>query len=672
MNGSIIEFGMAAASLALILSCAAIVLALASVSMRHPAFAAVAGRALVVNFVLATVACLSVVWAFVYNDFSVAYVAQNSNTRLPLIYRITALWGAHEGSLLLWFWMLSFYSAAVICLHWTTHPRSMPYIMATFAAVQTGFLVLILFLSSPFTELLPAPVEGRDLNPLLQDPGLIIHPPMLYLGYVGFVVPFAFAIAALMRGSSSAEWVTATRRWTLFAWLSLTSGIMLGGYWAYYELGWGGYWAWDPVENASLMPWLTGTALLHSIMAQEKRNLFQGWNAFLAIATFALSLLGTFLVRSGVLTSVHAFAVDPTRGLYLLAFLATVTIGGFSLLVMRADTLRSPVRVEGTLSRETALLFNNLFLIVAVATVFFGTLYPLAAEVFLGERVTVAAPYFNKTVLPIMVAVVILMAIGPVVPWRKATRSHLQKLLVIPAMAALAATITGLTFGIRAIIPLLALAGIGMVLAAIITDTLRSLRARSSTTGESSHRALASLVMWNRRRYGGYVVHLGVTCVAFGILASGLFQEAKTVVLSPGERFEIGDYILTFNGMESVAGPNWAARQANLEVTSGDDSLGSMQPQRRNYPRGEMTTTESAIRSTLAGDLYVVVGEELGQGRASIRAYSIPLVGWIWAGWLVIVVGSLFALSQPRPAASRQSAGSRQVDAVTTPVGGVI
>jgi len=660
MSGSLIEIGMAATALAFVLALICVAFAIAGSLARRPAFVNVARQALLANLALVTIAAATIVWSFVQNDFSVAYVAQNSNTRLPVIYRLTALWGAHEGSLLLWLWLLTLYSALVVILHWESHPRSMPHVMATLAAVQVGFLALILFLSSPFTELHPAPAEGRELNPLLQDPGLIIHPPLLYLGYVGFVVPFAFAISALVRGSAGAEWVVATRRWTLFAWLSLTSGIMLGGYWAYYELGWGGYWAWDPVENASLMPWLTGTALLHSVMAQEKRNLFRGWNAFLAIATFALSLLGTFLVRSGVLTSVHAFAVDPTRGAYLLVFLAVVTLGGFGLLVARAEALRSDARLDGSLSRETSLLFNNLFLMVATATVFIGTLYPLVIEVIAGERITVAAPYFNKVVLPIMVAIVMLMALGPMLPWRKSSLAQMRRLMTVPFLAGVAAIALSFALGVRDIIALLALSAIGIVLASIAFDIRRSVGARIAVSGESWWRGLKTLALWNRRRYGGFLVHIGVTLVTFGIVASGLFLETKTVVLSQGDRFEIGGYTLRFDGVVPVAGPNWAARQANLDVSYGATHVGVFEPQRRNYPRGEMTTTESAILSTVSGDLYLVIGEELSGNRASIRAYYIPLVNWIWAGWIVMILGSLFALSQARSEApaTKRAAGS--------------
>lgn len=650
MSGSIIELGLASTVLALLLAMSCIIFCLTGGIRERSAFIVVGHRALIANFALVTLACATVIWSFIQNDFSVAYVARNSNTHLPLVYRITAFWGAHEGSLLLWLWLLTLYSAAVAVLHHQSHPRSMPYVMATMAAIQVGFLILILFLSSPFEQTNPAPTEGRKLNPLLQDPGLIIHPPMLYLGYVGFSVPFAFAISALVRGRAGAEWVVAMRRWILFSWLCLTSGIMLGGYWAYYELGWGGYWAWDPVENAALMPWLTSTALLHSVMVQEKRNLFRGWNVFLAITTFALSLLGTFLVRSGVLTSVHAFAVDPTRGAYLLAFLAVVTLGGFGFLVMRADALRSDAKLEGSLSRESSLLFNNLFLLVAMATVFVGTLYPLAVEVIAGERITVAGPYFNKVVLPIMVAIVGLMALGPLLPWRMSTPARLRSTLKAPILIGLFAIAIGVALGVRDIVALAALAAVGIVLSSIALDLRRSVGARTAVTGESWLQGLSRLALWDRRRYGGLVVHIGVAMITIGIIGSGIFLQSKTVVLAPQDRFQIGGYTVAYSGIENVDGPNWTAREARLNVAYGSSNVAELTPQRRRYPRGAMTTTEAAILTTFSGDLYLVIGEELSGNRVSIRAYYIPLVSFIWSGWLVILLGSIFALSQRRSA----------------------
>ncbi|MGB3864724.1 MAG: heme lyase CcmF/NrfE family subunit, partial [Xanthobacteraceae bacterium] len=434
MSANLIKLGLSAIAIAFVLSLFAMAAAAVAARGNRPAFLVSARHALIVNAVLVSLAAFTLIWSFVVADFSVLYVAENANSRLPLLYRITGMWGAHEGSLLLWLWYLCMFSMIAVIVHWRDHPLSMPWIIATLAAVQAGFIGFIIFLSSPFREILPAPPDGRDLNPLLQDPGLAFHPPLLYMGYVAFAVPFAFAVASLIRGHAGPEWVRAVRRWTLFAWTALTSGIMLGGYWAYYELGWGGYWAWDPVENASLLPWLTGTAFLHSIMAQDRRGLFRSWNVFLIVTTFALSLLGTFLVRSGVLTSVHSFAVDPGRGTYMLVFLAVVMVIGYGLVILRAERLAGTGDIESVWSREAMLLVNNLFLVSAAAVVLLGTLYPLIVEAVSGDRVTVGAPYFNKATVPMMVAVVFLMGIGPMVPWRRIAARRLRDMLRLPAI----------------------------------------------------------------------------------------------------------------------------------------------------------------------------------------------------------------------------------------------
>lgn len=649
MTGSAIDLGMAATALALALAVLAVVFSLYGERAGRPAFVAVSRQALYANFFLITLAMATVVAAFVVQDFSVLYVAQNSNSRLPFIYRLSALWGAHEGSLLLWLWYLVLFSALAVFIHRRSHPRSMPYIVATLAAIQIGFLSLILFLSSPFTEVFPPLPDGRDLNPLLQDPGLIFHPPLLYLGYVGFSVPFAFAIAALIRGRADAEWVVATRRWTLFAWMGLTSGIMLGGYWAYYELGWGGYWAWDPVENASLMPWLTGTAFLHSVMAQERRGLFGGWNLFLVITTFSLSLLGTFLVRSGVLTSVHAFAVDPARGLYILIFLGFVLAGGFGLFILRVERLRGRQSLEAATSREATLLYNNLFLLVAMVTVFVGTLYPLAVEVVADERLTVAAPYFNQVMPPILIAVVLLMGIGPVVPWRRATARRLVKRFVGPFAVGLACTAALALAGVHNLLALAALLAVFFTLAATLLDVLLAARTRAGSWKPLALTvAFVRLLRMNRRRYGGLTVHLGVLLIALGILGSGVFRETVTLSLQPGERFAVGDYLLTYRGIEGVEGPNYTARRARFGLSRDGVPLEELRPERRNYPGGEMVTTEAAIRSTPLADLYLVVGDEQSDKRISVRAFHNPLVGWIWFGWLVIGFGAALAFSHGR------------------------
>jgi len=640
-----IEIGMIATTLALLLAIAAAGFSLAGRVLVRPAYVTVARLALYVNFALVTLAIATIVHAFVTKDFSVAYVAQNSNSQLPLMYRLTALWGAHEGSLMLWLWYLVLFSALAGYLHHKTHPLSMPYILATLAGIQVGFLSFILFLSSPFTEIIPALPEGRDLNPLLQDPGLIFHPPLLYMGYVGFSVPFAFAIAALARGQLTTEWVVATRRWSLFAWTALTTGIMLGGYWSYYELGWGGYWAWDPVENASFMPWLTATAFLHSSMAQERRHLFNGWNLFLIIATFSLSLMGTFLVRSGVLTSVHAFATDPGRGAFILAFLAVVLFVSLGLLVRRANMLGGGSGIVAPVSRESALLYNNLLFIVALFTVFLGTMLPLLAEFVTNDRVTVGPPYFNQVMAPLMLAIVVLMAIGPVVPWRRASPKLLTRQFLTAGAMAVVCVIALLLFGITNILALVAAAIIAFASWATLADVYRASKVRANVIEKSILSGFSDLFFANPRRYGGLIVHLGILVICIGLVGSGLFKETKTVVLSVNDRFEIGDYVVTYHGISDVKGPNYSARSASFSAQYHGQSYGDLITEKRSYPRGNMVTTEAALLTGFWEDLHIVLGGESGNGQISLRAYRNPLVTWIWLGWLIIAIGSVVAFS---------------------------
>ncbi len=654
MNGSLIEIGLIAASLSLVFAVAAVVLAIGCLRFRAPALLVSAKRALIVVFLLVTLAGITLIHAFVSTDLSVLYVANNANTDLPLLYRLTALWGAHEGSLFLWLWYLTAFAAAAAVLHWRTHPISMPYVIAVLAAIEAGFLSFILLLSSPFTEVHPPLPAGRDLNPLLQDPGLAFHPPTLYLGYVGFAVPFAFAIAALIRGRSGREWVVTTRRWTLFSWVALTSGILLGGYWAYYELGWGGYWAWDPVENASLLPWLTATAFLHSVMAQERRNLFQSWNVFLIISTFVLSLLGTFLVRSGILTSVHAFASDPRRGVYILTFFALVSVASFGLLIVRAPRLTGPGTVSSFLSREMALLINNFLFIIGASVVLIGTLYPLAVEVLAGERVSVAAPYFNTVMPPIILAVVLLMAIGPVIPWRRVGPDRLKALFLWPGSIAGLSLIILLAVGMRHPLALAAIVLAVFAGAVTLRDLIQNARARAANTGENPAISLWRQAARNPRRFGGFVVHLGTLVLIVGIVASALFQQTVTVLLAPGERVVIGDYIVTYRGVETVAGPNYRAQRATLAVAENGRPAFVLYPEKRSYSGDRrMVTTEAAIHTTIFGDLYLVLAEERDGGGAVIRAFWNPLVVWIWIGWLFILAGVGVAILQKVPARYR-------------------
>ncbi len=662
MNGTLIELGLGATSLALILNFAAIGAVLISLQRTAPAFLHAARHAMILNFILLTIGCFTIVWSFVVKDFSVLYVAQNSNSQLPLLYRLTALWGAHEGSLMLWVWFLAVFSAIAVWVHWKSHPLSMPYVILTLAALQIGFLIFILFLSNPFIEVHPAMPDGRDLNPLLQDPGLAFHPPTLYMGYVGFAVPFAFAIAALVRGQSGREWVVTTRRWTLFSWVTLTSGILLGGYWAYYELGWGGYWAWDPVENASLMPWLTGTAFLHSIMAQDQRNLFQTWNVFLIITTFALSLLGTFLVRSGVLTSVHSFAADPGRGTYILIFLIAVAVISYGLLIWRGQRLIGPAKVSHMVSRESALLYNNLLFVAAAVIVLTGTLYPLAIEVLVGERVSVAAPYFNKVMAPVMLGIVLLMGLGPLVPWRKSSLKKLRDQFAIPAGLAVILALVSTFFWSWDGIALLAIGLVAFVFFATLMDVTKAIKAHQSVTDKSWFASLVNLAGNNQRRYGGFIVHLGTLVLIIGVVGSAFFKQEATVTLSPGDQVQAGPYTLTYERIAPNKGPNYSERMAFFNWKHKNGETGLLTPSKRNYPVTKTITTEAAIYSTLLGDLYVVLGNETKDGRVVTRAYWNPLVNWIWIGWMIVLIGVLFAMTKraPKIIAKQQQLAQKQ------------
>lgn len=643
---TLIKLGQVATSLALVLCLFAIAQAVLSVRRTSPARLVAARNAMLANFVLLTLGAATLIHAFVTSDFSVAYVTQNSNLELPLLYKITAMWGAHEGSLLLWAWYLALFSAAALVLHWRAHPLSMPWIIVTLATVQFGFLAFIIFLSNPFLTLTPIPANGRDLNPLLQDPGLAFHPPVLYLGYVGFAVPFAFAVASLIRGQVGLEWVSAVRRWTLFAWTALTSGIIFGGYWAYYELGWGGYWAWDPVENASLMPWLAGTALLHSMMVQEKRKMFRTWNVFLVVTTFLLTLLGTFLVRSGVLTSVHAFAVDPGRGAYMLGFLAVAMLAGYGLIIWRAEMLESEGRLESVLSRETAILGNSVLLLVATATVLIGTLFPLGVEVFTGQKLSVGAPYFNRVIVPIMVALLFLMALGPSIPWRGMSLRRFWRHFRLPLSGAALAVAICLVLGGHGALAVLTIAVTVFAGIAILVDMGLAIMARRRS-GKVSWLAAAGAVFGrSRRRFGGLIVHLGMVSIAVGMIGSGLFQSQATVEMRRGDSVEMAGYLITLRDVSDISDPNYQGRRATFSVAQDGQPLFELRPEKRFYPIREMTTTEVALRPGISGDLYAVMGDESADGRLVVRIFWNPLIAWIWIGWAVVLGGAALSLTE--------------------------
>ncbi|NMG66623.1 heme lyase CcmF/NrfE family subunit [Azoarcus indigens] len=585
-------------------------------------------------------ACLT--WAFVANDFSVEYVAMHSNTATPLIYRITAVWGSHEGSLLLWALTLSLWTVAVAVFSRNLPEAFVARVLGTLGWIAVGFLAFMLVTSNPFTRLIPGAAEGRDLNPLLQDPGMIIHPPLLYMGYVGFSVAFAFAIAALLTGRLDAAWARWSRPWTTAAWVFLTAGIALGSGWAYYELGWGGWWFWDPVENASFMPWLLGTALIHSLAVTEKRGAFRSWTVLLAIGAFSLSLLGTFLVRSGVLTSVHAFATDPRRGLFILAFLVAVI--GVSLLLY---AWRAPKLAGGGsfafVSRDTALLGNNVLLSVVSASVLLGTLYPLFLDALGLGKLSVGPPYFEAVFVPLMTPVVVLMMFGPFLRWKG---DELMPALRRVAPAFVASILIGLGIAL-AVGHVTWRTVLGLALAAwVVLASLQLLAARlKERAGASATSRLATIpAAW----WGMWLAHLGVGVFIIGVTMVGSLENNLDVKMKEGERVEFSGYTLLFRGVRDAPGPNFAAARANLELFRGEVDLGTLQPEKRIYLAQQMPMTEAALDVGLFRDVYVSLGEQLEDGSWIVSLHYKPFISWIWAGCVLMALGGILAAADRR------------------------
>jgi cytochrome c-type biogenesis protein CcmF len=594
------------------------------------------------QFLLVLLAFCCLGYAFAVKDFSVLYVASTSNSQLPIQYRLAAIWGAHEGSLLLWVFILSIWMVAVSFL--STHlPEAMrARILGVMGLVSLGFLLFMLTVSNPFERLIPAAFDGRDLNPLLQDPGMVIHPPMLYMGYVGFSVAFAFAIAALLGGNLDATWARWSRPWTTVAWCFLTIGVAMGSGWAYYELGWGGWWFWDPVENASFMPWLAGTALIHSLAVTDKRGGFKAWSVLLAIMAFSLSLLGTFLVRSGVLTSVHAFATDPKRGLFILVFLAVVIGGSLILYAWRAPR----VGLGGgfsLVSREGMLLTNNVLLVAALGAVLLGTLYPLFLDALDLGKISVGPPYFDTVFVPLMTPAIFLMGIGPLAQWKKATLPALA-LRLRWAFAVSAATALTLPFLIGQWTPLVSL---GLMLAIwIVTTTVVNIRERvSHLVGNSLVSCLAALP---RAYWGMVLAHCGVAIFIVGVTMVKGFEVEQDLRMNVGETAMIGGYTFRFDGTQDVKGPNYLAARGAFNVTRDGREVTVMYPEKRLYTVQNQTMTEAAIDSGLLRDLYVSLGEPLDNGAWSVRLYHKPFIDWIWGGCLIMALGGILAVSDRR------------------------
>ncbi len=609
-----------------------------------PGFVAVARPAAQGQFVFVTIAFVSLAWSFYANDFSITYVADHSNSSLPLFYRLAAVWGGHEGSLLLWVQMLVVWMLAV-----TVFSRSLPdemvaRILGVMGLVSVGFLCFMLFTSDPFQRLLPAADNGRDLNPLLQDPGMVFHPPMLYMGYVGFSVAFAFAISALLDGRLDASWARWSRPWTIAAWMSLTLGIALGSAWSYYVLGWGGWWFWDPVENASFMPWLVGTALMHSLAVTEKRGVFKSWTVLLAIIAFSLSLLGTFLVRSGVLTSVHAFATDPRRGIFVLIFLAVVVGSSLMLYAWRA----SHVKPGGTFelfSRESMLLVNNVLLLVAAAAVLLGTLYPLVLDALGLGKISVGPPYFDAVFVPLMAPAVLLAGIGPLVAWRRGDAAALaRRLRWAAAVALVLALLAPLAFGRWS--PLIAF-GLLLALWIFVTSAIgfvQRFRALPAALGAFGRlRALPSAFV------GMLLAHIGIGVFVVGVTMVKGYEVERDLRMEVGDTATIRGYTFRLDGIdENVRGPNYTATRARITALRGDRVAAELAPEKRLYTVQQMPMTEASINPGLTRDLYVSLGDPLGGGAWTVSIRVKPFVDWIWGGCVVMALGGLFALADRR------------------------
>lgn len=596
---------------------------------------------------LVTVSYLCLTQAFIANDFSVIYVAQHSNSLLPLEYRIAAVWGGHEGSLLLWMLMLSWWALLVTWFSRNLPAPMLARVLGTLCLVSFGFLLFILLTSNPFERILPGVAEGKDLNPLLQDPGLIIHPPLLYMGYVGFSVAYAFAVAALLSGQLDAAWARWSRPWTVVAWIFLTLGIAMGSWWAYYELGWGGWWFWDPVENASFMPWLIGTALLHSLAVTEKRGSFKNWTVLLAISAFSLSLLGTFLVRSGVLTSVHAFATDPTRGVFILAFLVTVIGASLALFVWRAPSVGLGGRF-GLFSRESLLLTNNVLLAVATGTVLLGTLYPLLVDALALGKISVGPPYFNAVFAPIMAPLLFLMGVGPFARWKHASIAEIARLLKW-ALAVAGVVAVTLPFLYGSWTPLV---GLGLLLATWITLTavLHFVQRVQATRGDAGF--LAAALRQPRHFWGMHLAHLGVAVFVVGVTMVGGYEEEKDVKMGPGDTVTVSGYSFRFLGVQRVEGPNYVAMRGEVELLKNGKVDRLLHPEKRNYHSSMMPMTEAAIDAGLLRDVYVSLGEPIDrdqpEGEWAVRVYYKPFVDWIWGGCVLMSLGGLIAILDRR------------------------
>ena len=655
----LIELGHFALVLALGVALVQATLPLIGAARSHAGWMGLAAPAALAQLGLVGLAFAALMHAYIVSDFSVLNVAANSHSTKPLLYKISGVWGNHEGSMLLWVTILALFGAAVAVFGRALPPALKARVLAVQAMTGVGFLLFILATSDPFLRLDPAPLNGNDLNPMLQDPGLAFHPPFLYLGYVGFSMAFSFAVAALIEGRVDPAWARWVRPWTLAAWSALTAGIVLGSWWAYYTLGWGGWWFWDPVENASLMPWLAGTALLHSSIVVERRDALKSWTILLAILTFSLSLMGTFLVRSGILSSVHAFAVDPARGVFILGLLSVAIGGSLLLYALRAPALKAG-GLFAPVSREGALVINNLLLASATATVLIGTLYPLFLDVLGAGKVSVGPPFFNATFVPLMVPLVAAMVVGPLLPWKRADLGGALARLV--AAAGLTALVVVAAYWRHGGQSALALLGIGLAAWAFF-GALAEWVARVGFFRLPPAESLANLRSLPGAAWGMTLAHAGLGLAIAGMVGSSAWVDERILMAKPGDTIPLAGYELKFESIDQATGPNYAAKRARFTLSRGGGALGVLEPEQRHYTVTGMDLTHAAIRTSAFDDLYLALGDSDGKGSWTLRLYHHPLVPLLWLGGLLMVAGGLVSLCDRRlrigaPAARKRAAAS--------------
>ncbi|MCG6901130.1 MAG: heme lyase CcmF/NrfE family subunit [Rhodobacter sp.] len=647
----IVELGHFALILAFAVAIVQAIVPLVGAQKGWRSWMAVAEPAASAQFLLTLAAFGALTYAFVTSDFSVQLVVLNSHTDKPLLYKFSGVWGNHEGSMLLWVLILTLFGACAAWFGGNLPPGLRARVLSVQSAIGVAFFAFILFTSNPFVRLGIPPMNGQDLNPLLQDPGLAFHPPFLYLGYVGLSMSFSFAVAALIEGRVDAAWARWVRPWTLAAWLFLTVGIALGSWWAYYELGWGGFWFWDPVENASFMPWLIAAALLHSAIVVEKREALKAWTILLAILAFGFSLIGTFIVRSGVLTSVHAFANDPERGVFILIILGVFMGGALTLYAARAGTMEAK-GVFSLVSRESALVTNNILLAVAAFVVFIGTIWPLLAELFFDRKLSVGAPFFNAAFTPFLVALAVIMPVGAMLPWKRARIGRaVQPLIGVLALALAAGALVWTMQTGRSI-----LAPVGLILVVwLVGGAAADVYTR---TGRGDLRSkIRRLTTLPRADWGKAVAHSGLGITIFGIAAVTAWQQEDIRVAQLGETFPVGVYEVTLNDVLREAGPNYSATRADMTVTRNGRVVAQLYPEKRNYPVAQMPTTEAAIDNGFTRDLYLVIGDPQADGGWAVRTYIKPFANWIWAGCIIMALGGLLSLSDRR---YRVAAGARK------------